>query len=647
MTLHLKYILLIIVLTFTIYFGVLQNGFVWDDRIEILNNDLIKDLSLNRIIDAFVPGKTSNAVYTPSGEIFHKIYYYLWKTDPFWYHLIILIYFILNLILIYFIVLELFHKENLAFLTALFFLIHPVHVEAVAWIGCGTYVLASLFLLLSFYLFIKFIEKKYSIFFILSILFFIFSLLTHHFPVVFPLLLLLYLYCFSKNTFKSYIILLLPYCILTLIDVYLSLNVGYEGGRVGYNYHHTPLIQIFNIFGKYLFNIFIPLELSPKYFYPLSNFYSIICILLLIAIAVFIYITKSKDYFFCWAWFFICLLPFSHIIPLAWKMADRYLFFASLGFCLFLALICEKILNKKILQILIILLAIFCSVITVNMTAIWKDELSLWKYTEKKAPESTLVIKNLALSYLDAGLLDDSLFYFKKLDDKCSSGQMAIDYEVYSYTGLIEFRKGNYEEAIKNYMTAIRINPDSSELYRSLAVVYYTKGDVRLCVKNYMIARSFNKRTFKLFPSSLGLLYHNMGHLEMAIIYYKHALMVNSDDEDIRNLLYIAYLEKFLLAKGEYTSENLAAVMKKTNDMNEIALQYLSSSDFDRGEATMKNTLLLNPFSFEASYNLGLLYYNKGNFKESLCYFRKALHIYPASKEAGHYITELSGKTKE
>lgn len=646
MTLHIKYILLIIVLTFTIYFVVLQNGFVWDDRIEILNNDLIKDLSLNRIIDAFVPGKTSNAVYTPLGEIFHKIYYYLWKTDPFWYHLIILIYFILNLILIYFIVFQLFHKENLAFLTVLFFLAHPLHVEVVAWIGCGTYALASVFLFLSFYLFITFTETKHSIVFVLSILFYIFSLLTHHYPVVFPLLLLLYLYCFSKNTFKSYIILLFPYCILTLIDVYLSLNVGYEGGRVGYNYHHTPLIQIFNILGKYVFNIFIPVELSPKYVYPLSNFYSLIFISFFILISLLIYITKSKYYFFCWAWFFICLLPFSHIIPLAWKMADRYLFFASLGFCLFLALIFEKILNKRIIQVIIMLLALFYSVITVNMTAIWKDELSLWKYTEKKAPESTFVIKNLALSYLDAGLLDDSLFYFKKLDDKCSSGQMAIDYEIYSYTGLIEFRKGNYEEAVKNYMTAICINPDSSELYRSLAVVYYTKGDVRLCIKNYMIARSFNRRTFKLFPSSLGLLYHDMGHLERAIIYYKHALMVNSDDEDIRNLLYIAYLEKFLLTKGEYTSENLAAVMKKTNDMNDIGLQYLSAGDEKRGEGVLKNTLTLNPFSFEACYNLGLLYYNKGNFKESLYYFRKAMNIYPGSKEAGHYIIELSGKLK-
>jgi len=646
MSVNLKYILFITVLTLIIYFSVLQNGFVWDDRIEILDNELIKDLSFNSIKDAFIPGKTFNAVYAPAGEIFHKIYYYLWKTDPFWYHLIILIYFILNLILIYFIVLRIFHKEELAFLTALFFLVHPVHVEAIAWIGCGAYVLASLFLLLSFYLFIKFIEEKYFPVFLLSVLFYILSLLTHHFPVIFPLLLLLYMYCFYKNTVKSYIILSLPFWILTSVDIYISLQVGHESGRVGYDYHHTPLLQVFNIFGKYLFNIFIPLELSPRYFYPLPDYWSIICILSFIAISIIIYISKSKEYFFCWAWFFICLIPFSHIIPLSWKMADRYLFFASIGFCLFLAFIFEKTWNKRTTQGAVILIALFYSVITVNMTTIWKDELSLWKYTEKKSPDSIYVIKNLALSYLDAGLLDDSLFYFRKLGDKYEAGGAVPDYEIYSYTGLIEFRKGNYEEAIKNYMTAIRIKPDSPDLYRSLALAYYSKGECRPCVKNYMIARAFNRPSIDLFPSSLAVIYHDRGYLNMAIIYYKRSLRVNPGDEDIRNLLYMAYLEKFLLMKGEYSFENIQAVMKKTNDMNDIALQSLSAGDANRGEAMLKNTLLLNPFSFEAIYNLGLLYYNNGNFKESLSCFKKAVDIYPGNKEAGHYITELSGKIR-
>jgi tetratricopeptide (TPR) repeat protein len=642
MAINLKYILLIVFLTFIVYFCVLQNGFVWDDHIQILENNYINDISLDAIKDAFIPGKTSKPVYTPLGDMFHKIYYYLWKTNPFWYHLIILVYFILNLILIYFIVLRLFHKEKVSFLAALFFLVHPVHVETVAWIGCGMYVLASLFLLLSFYFFIRFLEEKKILTFVLSILFYILSLLSHHFPVVFPLLLLLYIYCFHKDRIKSYFILSLPFWILTLFDVYLSINVVNKAGRIGYNYHETPLIQICNILGKYVLNIVIPVNLSPKYLYPLSNSYSIVCILSLVAIAVIIYLTKSKDYFFCCAWFFICLLPYSHIIPLAWKMADRYLYFASFGFCLFLALICEKTLNKRLSGGIIILIALFYSIITVNMVKIWKDDLSLWQYTEKKSPESTFVIKNLALSYLDFNLPDDSLCYFRKLADLNTE-----DYEVYSYIALIEFRNGNYEEAIKNYIKAIQLNPDSSELHRNLAIVYYNKGESRLCVKEYILSWNLKKRSYKMFPGYLGMIYHDRGFLERTILYYQWSLRVTPDAGEIKNLLYLAYLEKILYNRGEkYSGEDLAVLMKKTDELSQIAINHLSAGKEEEGEKILKDILLFNPFSFEVNYNLGLLYYKKKDLKRSRFYFREALNIDPSSAETRNYMDKLLKEIK-
>ncbi|HPZ10348.1 MAG TPA: pyridoxamine 5'-phosphate oxidase family protein [Candidatus Eremiobacteraeota bacterium] len=48
-----------------------------------------------------------------------------------------------------------------------------------------------------------------------------------------------------------------------------------------------------------------------------------------------------------------------------------------------------------------------------------------------------------------------------------------------------------------------------------------------------------------------------------------------------------------------------------------------------------------NPCFFEAYYNLGLLYYNKNEFNESLIYFRKALDLNPASTETKNYIKTL------
>ncbi|HPZ08150.1 MAG TPA: tetratricopeptide repeat protein, partial [Candidatus Eremiobacteraeota bacterium] len=576
-----KKLIFIIIITIIIYSGIFRSGFVWDDHFVILENRDIQVFSWETIKNCFTPGKVDPHTYVPLSYIFIAFNYYLWKINPSGYHVCYFILYLLQIIIIYIILLKLFNRENLAFLGTLFFAVHPIHVETVAWIIGAFYVPANLLMYISFYLYMKFTDKKNKFTYLwLSLICYLVG--TFFFPVVYlPVLLLLYGYCFKREKMKFIFLSSLPFFFISLLNTYLGLIVGITGRRIHENNVITPLI-INNIFGKYIFNIFIPINLSP--FYPIEELYTHSAIYLTISIlsliGIIILLSKSRIYLFCWGWFFISLLPYSHIvIPFNWTMADRYLYAPSFGFCLFIALIFEKLLDylkkpvcKQITTIIIILLILFYSLITVSMVEIWKDDISLWKYTVKKAPHSPYIIRNLAISYFNMNLFDDSLLYYKRLL------KLKASVETYTSIANIEFLKDNYEEALKNYKEAIKLKPDSSELHRSIAIVYYNMGKSKEAITGYRNAWKcdFNP---KKFYGYLGMIYHEKGFVSRAIIYYKRSLMLNPDCKDIKELLYIVYLENFLRENDSYSDKNLSNIIKETIEANNLALNYINNGE--------------------------------------------------------------------
>jgi len=123
-------LIFILVFIAIIYSGLFQNGFVWDDEVEILGNDYIREISLTTIKNCFIPGKIDPYIYHPLPLIIHSFNYFIWKLNPAGYHLFFLFFYILSLILIYFFILGVFEKENTAFFSTLLFAVHPYTCRA-------------------------------------------------------------------------------------------------------------------------------------------------------------------------------------------------------------------------------------------------------------------------------------------------------------------------------------------------------------------------------------------------------------------------------------------------------------------------------------------------------------------------------------
>jgi len=121
-TISMKYIFIVLALGSLIYANTLKNEFVSDDIPAIVNNPDISRLSFNGNLVTF-----SNSLD-----------YRIGRLDPFIYHLTNLGLHLANSILV-FLFLRLFFSPSACFWTALIFVVHPVHAEAVTWISGRPY----------------------------------------------------------------------------------------------------------------------------------------------------------------------------------------------------------------------------------------------------------------------------------------------------------------------------------------------------------------------------------------------------------------------------------------------------------------------------------------------------------------------------
>src|SRR3990172_2866753 len=149
---------LLLVVTIGTFYPVLFNGFVYDDHFQLVANPYVKDLRYVRTLFAtdvwhFSPATRSNN-YRPLHMLAYLVLYKCFGLNPFVFHLTNLFLHLCCVFLIWRIAQQ-YLEETPAFLSALLFGTHPVHVEPIAWIGGTPDLLHGVFLLSAFLLYLR------------------------------------------------------------------------------------------------------------------------------------------------------------------------------------------------------------------------------------------------------------------------------------------------------------------------------------------------------------------------------------------------------------------------------------------------------------------------------------------------------------
>lgn len=547
------------VLTFIVYFQTLFFDFTsFDDQNQILNKFyFIKDFSnFFKVfsLDMFLTNE--RLYYRPIYIISYMIDAQISGLNPFSYHFTNILLHVFSSILIFVLLGKLNLKKSFAFVFSLLFAVHPVLVQAVAWVSGRTDSLLTLFLLISFIAFINISENEKngkSLIFnsVMHFAAFILSLYTKETAVLFPMICLSFVYLIKKEKLfvPKYYLISAVWLLFSVIYFIMRKSATQTGTSSVMDRLHSITDNLEGII-IYLGKIFIPVNLTVWQEAADANLiFGIVSAAVLVFCFYWFGIKDKRKFMFGIIWFVIFLGPtFFHATKTPVFFENRlYLPIVGIIVSISQLKVIEKFpgIGKNLMKFSAAIIIIF-GISNISYNSIFKDSITLWKATVESSPNSVIANKNLGNCYLDEGNLIEAENYFRK--------SVAIDpnYEdAYISLGNLYYNKNIFDLAEKNFLTAIAKNNNNSLTYNNLAGVYYKKNDFIKAADYYSKAISRNQNYFEAI-TGIGLCYARMNEIEKAKQNWEKALLINHEYPLANYNLGLYYLLKNNKSRAKY-----------------------------------------------------------------------------------------------
>ncbi|HLP46676.1 MAG TPA: tetratricopeptide repeat protein, partial [Candidatus Kapabacteria bacterium] len=443
------------IISVIVYVPSLGNRFTnWDDPAFITENPDIQGLSCKNMGKFFTHSYGGFGGYVPFVLLSYALEYELSGLDPGTFHAVNLVLHLINCALVYWFIFLVSRQRWTAFFVALLFGIHPLHVEAVAWIQGRKDLLFSLFYLAALISYFKYREKgEKKIFYYGTLIFFIFSLFSKVAAISLPFALLLLDYFISKSQIRISIRKMLPFfsaAFLFLVFAFLTSVAGSFVIQETHNGYLDNILVFFFSFVFYIGKIFLPVRLSARY--PMEIFELMPTFLLFVVLVIFaaviillyrLYRIRKYEVTFGILFFLVTLMPTIPFHFIGQPYADRYLYLPVIGIFYLGALFFHNLYIKKsriwkkgkvLLWIGFILLTFTLGAATWRQCKVWKDSLTLWNDVLESYP-------TLPLAYLDRG-------------------------EVY-------LRMGEMEKALQDLNKSVLLAPGNAHAYNDRGIIYF------------------------------------------------------------------------------------------------------------------------------------------------------------------------------
>ncbi len=535
-----KFLLVLCVGIFILYFNSLHGDFVSDDYATIPNNPQI--MSFKSGFSGSIIGLCNWFLAVTFGI-----------TNPLMFHFFSLILYLIICITA-FVFLRIIFDKKTAILSILLFAVLPIHVEAVSWISGKPYLLTSLTVLLTLIFFILYLKtgiKKYFWFFIVSL------------PVAF----------LAEKVRSLSILLLIPIVILTFNDglkkkidwlkIFLYCSIGIMilgiilwplinqrigGVNSGYNgsesIFYNPFFQYPTAMAKYLQLIFIPTDLTLYHTMYIIPVWLNWMILLSYLTAVIYFFFKDKRIFFALSFIFLATAPSMAPVKVSWLVAERYMFLGSLGFCLFIILFFQR-LGKKF-EVFLFFLFIFVisayAIRTFYRNIDWQTNHKLWVNTCQVSPNSHNAWNNIGDDYDKLANAETTAEgkltqYFNSIKGFTQSTLVKPNYaDAYHNRANIFYKIKRLDLARNSYEMALSYGPN---LYQS----YFSLLQIDLTERNYNLALNDLERLNKVKPNDIqvyymrAVVYANMGQKDKAISILEQIIKVAPNIKEVKDLL--------------------------------------------------------------------------------------------------------------
>ncbi len=464
-----KYILLLLLIGFIVYFMSLFNGFAWDDEEQILNNTAVHSIAsvpsffFGSTFNTGGTGKLGGVYYRPLMMITFATLYQLAGPHAFIFHLFQLFLHLATGVLI-FLLFRKFFREDLSWFLSLMYVVHPINVESVAYIAAIQDVSYVFFCMLIFvyYLYSKQPMKRKAL---VTGVCTLCALLSKEVAVTFIIPFIYYVYLHERKHLKQYIIAFLIPLVIYVVMRFIVAQVYFMP------FQFAPIVQasliqriymVPSLFFAYMHMVFWPDHISVMQHWIIKNYsvYSfwvpLISICALVAFVTQSAIrTKNKTLTLFLVMFVCGVSPYMQLFPLDMTVAARWFYYPFIGFLGILAYYITVVREKmrlRFLPVLAIVLLVLFSLRTIERINDWKNGLILYSRDILYSRNSFDLENNLGVELFRNGDIEQARIHFKK------STELAPTWWVnWNNLGATYERKGDnktakiyYEKAMKN-----------------------------------------------------------------------------------------------------------------------------------------------------------------------------------------------------
>ena len=527
-------ILLLLSAVFVCYSPNFNSDFLWDDEFLVINNPLLRAPILSFQIfkqDIVNSSFTQTIYYRPVQILSYAIDYRLYGLSSGGFHFTNIFLHFLNVLLVFFLVLKVLNKKSIAFITSILFAVHPALTGSISYISGRADLLFFLFGFLFMYMFILYREKKEYIYLVTSTLCLVFSLLSKESAIVFPLLLIFMdqMLKNEKNNFLFYI----PGIGVSLI--YLTLHRIFLGAKYMQIFSLNRIaesVKAFSVLAAELFMVnILPVNLYMRRELSLSGNNYLVMGTFLIVIFLFLAFKKErKEILFGLGFFLIAVMPLIFVVKNFNLVAEHWMYLASFGTFLFIAIIIESVYENKgffgrvLAALILLVLVYFYSTKIITQNQYWTDDIGLSENVLDSSKSDAAAMYFKALALFNEGRHEESQEVLSKYVEAFSN-----DPKAWYLKGRLDLASGNTKDAEDAFRTALKVDPEYDNAYLGMAFVSFMNADEAEGIENLEKALSINPYNSEALYM-LSIAYSKSGDDRKALAVASKAREVNPYD---------------------------------------------------------------------------------------------------------------------
>src|SRR5262245_51066526 len=557
--------LLLALVSFLVFLPVLWNGFVeWDDQVNLTQNLAFRGLTWPQIQWMFTTVLLGH--WIPLTWLTFGLDFVLWEMRPAGYHLTSLVIFAANASVFYFVALRLLRRAAgfadatlrlSAVAATLFFFIHPLRVESVAWATERRDVLSGLFFLLTVLMYLKACDEGRRRRWLLaaSIGLYCLALVSKGSVMVLPLILVvLDIYPLRRLGGRWREWTAAPARAVWLEKIPFVI-LGLAGGAVTYYAQHTnsfitPLARypvsarpamVYYSLWFYLEKTLVPQGLSPLYELPprvsLLDRQFLLPAIAVTAITAAVLVLRRRwpAGLALWVYYAIALGPVIGIVHSGHQLTnDRYSYLPGFGFALIVGAAAGATiragaggtLRPALVRTLAGLGIVWCggmAYLSVQQVQIWRNTESLWRYALESDPDCAVCRSNFGVYLMRQGYAELAKVEFERV------GALRPDNDkIHLNIGNAHAALGDVPSAVEHFKLYLKRYPDDADALINLGAVFLSDKRAHEALEPLQRAMKVKPRQAGAFVN-MGWAYIELGQPAEALSLFHQAIALKYD----------------------------------------------------------------------------------------------------------------------